>query len=167
MILENLLGIQSAIYILLRSTTTETSKKTAVKRTIFMRKYVMTLRIVTSSYCNCNIRIIKLFLVRSISIIIVTFNNYYLTKYNQVGRYSNTIGIPRETNLRFRNCPPLFPFEQWNTNDLTLADSNLTNNQTEGWNNRFSRLVGHKHLSIWVLITKMRLEYKLIQIKRS
>ena len=41
---------------------------------------------------------------------------------------------------------------------MTLADSDRTNNQTEGWNNRFSRLVGHKHPSIWVLITKIRLE---------
>lgn len=68
------------------------------------------------------------------------------------------IDIPGKTNIRFRNCPPLFPLEQWNTHDLTLADSDRTNNQTEGWNNRFSRLVGHKHPSIWVLITKMRLE---------
>lgn len=81
----------------------------------------------------------------------------YFDKTYVNGTYRQ-IGIPGETNIRFRNCPPLFPLEQWNTHDLTLADSDRTNNQTEGWNNRFSRLVGHKHPSIWVLITKMRLE---------
>lgn len=81
----------------------------------------------------------------------------YFDKTYVNGTYRQ-IGIPGETNIRFRNCPPLFPLEQWNTHDLTLEDSDRTNNQTEGWNNRFSRLVGHKHPSIWVLITKMRLE---------
>lgn len=41
---------------------------------------------------------------------------------------------------------------------MTLADYDHTNNYTEGWNNRFSRLVDHKHPSTWGLITKMRLE---------
>jgi len=82
--------------------------------------------------------------------------NYFEKTYVN-GSYRQ-IGVPGETNLRFRNSPPLFPLNQWNTHDLTLADSDRTNNQTEGWNNRFSRLVGHKHPSIWVLITKMRLE---------
>jgi len=89
---------------------------------------------------------------------------YYFDK-TYVNESYNHIGVPGDTNLRFRNCPPLFLPEQWNTHNLMLADSDRTNNQTEGWNNRFSRLVGLKHPSIWVLITKIRLEIALEETK--
>jgi hypothetical protein len=68
------------------------------------------------------------------------------------------IGNPNDSQVHLRNCPPLFLPDQWNVYDITINDNDRTNNQTEGWNNRFARLVSHKHPSIWVLISKMRLE---------
>ncbi|KAB0801935.1 hypothetical protein PPYR_00146 [Photinus pyralis] len=60
--------------------------------------------------------------------------------------------------LRVRNIPPPFPPEIWNVNATTIAGGQRTNNQVEGWNHRFSKLIGHKHPTIWTLIVKMRLE---------
>ncbi|XP_065323683.1 uncharacterized protein LOC135930822 [Gordionus sp. m RMFG-2023] len=45
-----------------------------------------------------------------------------------------------------------------NLEQSTLSDEERTNNQCEGWNHRFSNLVGNKHPSIWVLIKKMKCE---------
>ncbi|XP_065321275.1 uncharacterized protein LOC135928747 [Gordionus sp. m RMFG-2023] len=57
-----------------------------------------------------------------------------------------------------RRIEPRFPPETWNVNQSTLSDEERTNNQCEGWNHRFSNLVGNKHPSIWVLIKKMKCE---------
>lgn len=38
------------------------------------------------------------------------------------------------------------------------SNSHRTNNTTEGWNNRFSHLVGQKHTTIWKLIRKIKNE---------
>ncbi|KAF0768213.1 FLYWCH-type domain-containing protein [Aphis craccivora] len=46
----------------------------------------------------------------------------------------------------------------WNVYQTTLDNGHRTNNETDGWNHRFSKLVGHNHPSIWTLIKKMRLE---------
>lgn len=59
--------------------------------------------------------------------------DFFDTRYFN-GSYKQ-IGVPGEINVRLRNSPPLFPIDQWNTQDLTLADSDRGNNQTEGWNN--------------------------------
>jgi len=45
----------------------------------------------------------------------------------------------------------------WNVNKTTLNDCHRTNN-IEGWNNRFSKLVGQKHPTIWKLIRKIKNE---------
>lgn len=66
--------------------------------------------------------------------------------------------IGQGNKLKFRKVPPLFPPEIWNVHESTLHNIERTNNQTEGFNNRFSKLVSHKHPSIWNLIKKMTLE---------
>ncbi|KAF0706114.1 MULE domain-containing protein [Aphis craccivora] len=54
--------------------------------------------------------------------------------------------------------PPIFPPSTWNVHETTLNNKDRTNNRTEGWNHRFSKLVGHNHPTIWTLIYKIRLE---------
>jgi len=43
--------------------------------------------------------------------------------------------------------------------------TNRTNNIVEGWNNRFSKLVGQNHPTIWKLITKNKNEINVNQAK--
>ncbi|XP_065323667.1 uncharacterized protein LOC135930806 [Gordionus sp. m RMFG-2023] len=76
---------------------------------------------------------------------------------------SNVNGVSREvirsnSKSQTRRIEPRFPPETWNVNQSTLSDEERTNNQCEGWNHRFSNLVGNKHPSIWVLIKKMKCE---------
>ncbi|CAK9304650.1 unnamed protein product [Gordionus sp. m RMFG-2023] len=52
-------------------------------------------------------------------------------------------GVTREVSRnnsqsRTRRIGPRFPPETWNVNESTLSDEERTNNQCEGWNNRFS-----------------------------
>lgn len=64
--------------------------------------------------------------------------------------------VKKTNNLILRRTPPLFVPESWNVNLTTLSKNpHRTNNACEGWNNRFSHLVGIKHPSIWKLLTKM------------
>jgi len=60
--------------------------------------------------------------------------------------------------IKFKKVQPIFPPSVWNVHDATLNDEHRTNNTNEGWNHRFSNLVGHNHPSIWTLIKKIRLE---------
>lgn len=69
--------------------------------------------------------------------------------------------------LNFRRIKPLFPPATWNVHETTLASGERTNNQCEGWNNRFSNLVGKDHPNIWVLIKKIRLEVAADQTKMA
>ncbi|KAF0768563.1 Uncharacterized protein FWK35_00001557 [Aphis craccivora] len=41
---------------------------------------------------------------------------------------------------------------------MTLVGGHRTNNMTEGWNNGFAKLCGHKHPTIWKLIRKIKME---------
>lgn len=76
------------------------------------------------------------------------------------------IGNPNATGpLRFRNIAPMFPPETWNVNMTTIAGEERTNNRVEGWNHRFSNIVGHDHPVVWTLIKKMRLEEAADQTK--
>lgn len=63
-----------------------------------------------------------------------------------------------DLSITLRNCPPMFPPNIWNVHESTLRNEDRTNNRTEGWNHRFSKLVGHNHPTVWTLITKIRLE---------
>ncbi|KAK4883085.1 hypothetical protein RN001_006404 [Aquatica leii] len=68
------------------------------------------------------------------------------------------IGNEQNGPLRMRNIAPMFPPPLWNVHDSTLEDGDRTNNQTEGWNNRFSNLVEENHPSVWKIIEKICLE---------
>lgn len=58
----------------------------------------------------------------------------------------------------FRNNPPLFPLQLWNVHAATFNDEARTYNSTEGWNHRFSKLVGQNHPTVWTMVSKIRLE---------
>ncbi|KAE9545182.1 hypothetical protein AGLY_000725 [Aphis glycines] len=58
----------------------------------------------------------------------------------------------------FRNNPPLFPIPLWNVHAATINDEARTNNSIEGWNHRFSKLVGQNHPTVWTMVNKIRLE---------
>ncbi|KAL4143400.1 hypothetical protein QTP88_005736 [Uroleucon formosanum] len=64
-----------------------------------------------------------------------------------------------------RRTPAAFPPSVWNVHEVTLNDGQRTNNQTEGWNHRSSKLVNRSHPSIWLLIEKMRLELGVDEVK--
>ncbi|KAF0697291.1 Uncharacterized protein FWK35_00035520, partial [Aphis craccivora] len=73
------------------------------------------------------------------------FDETYVNgKYGQVKNENNKIVL--------KNCPPTFPPNLWNVNESTLNDEERTNNSTEGWNLRFSKLVGQTHPKIWTII---------------
>ncbi|KAF0715939.1 Uncharacterized protein FWK35_00032544 [Aphis craccivora] len=81
--------------------------------------------------------------------------NYFDETYVN-GNYSQ---VKNENNkIVLRNCPPIFPPNLWNVNESTLNDEKRTNNSTEGWNLRFSKLVGQTHPTIWTIINKIKLE---------
>ncbi|XP_041372658.1 uncharacterized protein LOC121385930 [Gigantopelta aegis] len=44
-----------------------------------------------------------------------------------------------------------YPPAVWNVHEATLAGEPRTNNQCEGWNNRFTHLIGYSHPTIWIL----------------
>lgn len=43
---------------------------------------------------------------------------------------------------------PLFASEIWNVHETTSLECDRTNNQTDGFNNRFSNEVGNIHLTV-------------------
>lgn len=57
--------------------------------------------------------------------------------------------------ITLKRVKPMYPPETWNVRDAVLTKEEKTNNQTEGWNNRFKNLVGHTHPGIYPLIEKM------------
>ena len=60
--------------------------------------------------------------------------------------------------IRIRRTPPAFPPQKWNMHQVTLDDQTRTNNISEGWNNKFSLLVGEQHTSVWKLIETLQQE---------
>lgn len=80
--------------------------------------------------------------------------NYFETTY--VNGCPKILG--KNKRIKVKNIPAPFPPSVWNVHLTTLNDNDRTNNQTEGWNHRFSKLVNQTHPSIWHLIEKMRLE---------
>jgi hypothetical protein len=51
---------------------------------------------------------------------------------------------------------PRFPPAIWNARDATATSGHRANNVSEGWNNAFFQLVGHKRPSVWQSIAKFR-----------
>jgi hypothetical protein len=47
-----------------------------------------------------------------------------------------------------RRIPSRFTPSLWNVHDATVNSDPRTNNQCEGWNNKFKHIVGHKHPSV-------------------
>ncbi|KAK4879594.1 hypothetical protein RN001_007740 [Aquatica leii] len=82
--------------------------------------------------------------------------NYFDATY--VSGTFRRVGNNNDGALRMRNISPMFPVDLWNVHQATLQGQDRTNNQTEGWNNRFSNLVGENHPTVWKLISKMRQE---------
>ncbi|XP_076055366.1 uncharacterized protein LOC143033764 [Oratosquilla oratoria] len=60
--------------------------------------------------------------------------------------------------VRLRRTPPMFLPERWNQHHATLNNEPRTNNICEGWNNKFSSLVGHSNPTIWKLIECLQAE---------
>jgi hypothetical protein len=81
------------------------------------------------------------------------FNKTYVTgSYRQVQPAHGQVGV------RLQRVPPRYPPEVWNVHGATINDDPRTNNQCEGWNNRFFHLVGYKHPPIWTLIDAIKKE---------
>lgn len=68
-------------------------------------------------------------------------------------------------NLVLRRTRPLFAPCQWNVHEATLNNDPRTNNQCEGWNNKFRHLVGHKHPSIWKAIQALQEEAATVKVQ--
>ena len=58
--------------------------------------------------------------------------------------------------VRVRRSRPRFPPALWNVHDATINNEPRTNNQCEGYNNRFAYLVGHTHPDIWEFIDAIK-----------
>lgn len=85
------------------------------------------------------------------------FDQTYVT-----GTYRRA-GVPRDgpygaAIVRMRRVPPRYPPALWNVHQATLDDEPRTNNQCEGWNNRFTHLVGYQHPSVWTMIDALKKE---------
>ncbi|MPC69142.1 hypothetical protein E2C01_063357 [Portunus trituberculatus] len=53
----------------------------------------------------------------------------------------------------------MYPPAIWNVHEATLHGNSRTNNICEGWNNKFSNLVGHHHPSVWKCIQWFQKEH--------
>ncbi|KAF0707046.1 FLYWCH-type domain-containing protein, partial [Aphis craccivora] len=60
------------------------------------------------------------------------FDSYYVNGYYRL--------VGSASTLHFRKIPPIFSPSSWNVHNATLVGEHRTNNMTEGWNNRFSKL---------------------------
>jgi len=58
--------------------------------------------------------------------------------------------------IRMRRMPPMYAPSIWNVHTITLNGGSRTNNICEGWNNAFTKLVGHAHPTIWRAIDSIR-----------
>ena len=72
-------------------------------------------------------------------------------------------GVPRDVVdgaaiVRMRRIPPRYPPALWNVHQATMDDEPRTNNQCEGWNNRFTHLIGYQHPSVWTMIDALKKE---------
>jgi len=97
--------------------------------------------------------------------------NYATRSYCELMEYFDSTyigGRVINNNTRsniIRRTPAAFLPSVWNVHEVTLNDGQRTNNQTEGWNHRFSKLVNRSNPSIWLLIEKMRLELEVNEVK--
>lgn len=67
--------------------------------------------------------------------------------------------LENSQGVRLRVVPPMYPTAIWNVHEATLDGNSRTNNICEGWNNKFSNLVGHHHPSVWKCIQWFQKEH--------
>ena len=60
--------------------------------------------------------------------------------------------------VRMQRIPPRYQPAVWNVHDATLNDEPRTNNQCEGFNNRFIHVIGYHHPTIWAFIRAIKQE---------
>ena len=87
------------------------------------------------------------------------FDSTYVTGTSRAIRCN-----PATLRMRFRRQPPMFPPETWNVYDATIANAPRTNNETEAWNNAFSRQIGHSHPSLYRLLDNLRKDAALVKV---
>jgi hypothetical protein len=62
---------------------------------------------------------------------------------------TRTFRSVQQSNRPLLRCiPPRLTPSLWNVHDATANSDPRTNNQYEGWNNKFKHIVGHKHPSV-------------------
>lgn len=61
----------------------------------------------------------------------------------------------RRARGRRRAVEPRYPPKQWNLYEATLKGEAITNNNQEGWHNRFQTLVGRHHPSFYRFLTEL------------
>jgi hypothetical protein len=66
--------------------------------------------------------------------------------------------VQRGDHIRIRRIAPIFPPECWNVHQATIDNEPRTNNNSEGWNNKFAGLVCQNHPTVWKLIECLRAE---------
>ena len=82
----------------------------------------------------------------------------YFSKTYVTGTFRHVQPAHGQVGVNLQRMPPRFPPELWNVHEATVNGAPRTNNQCEGWNNRFFHLVGYKHPSIWTLIEAIQME---------
>ena len=76
----------------------------------------------------------------------ISIANYVSGSFRVIQQSVATLMIP----LTMRQVPPMFLPPLWNVHDATLNNNACINNICEGWNNKFFKIVGHYHPSIWL-----------------
>lgn len=62
----------------------------------------------------------------------------------------------RRTAAGMRRVPALYPPAVWNVHDITVRGDDRTNNYAEGWNSGLTKMVGHKHPTVWRLLEALQ-----------
>lgn len=70
----------------------------------------------------------------------------------------NTYVRGKKNQGRRKAEAPRYPPEMWNVHEAVLNEEKRTNNQVEGWHNKFRHLVGSCHPSIWNFIEAIKTE---------
>lgn len=76
--------------------------------------------------------------------------------------------LGKSMKIKFKNNKILFPVKIWKVHDepmMNLYCQHRTNNIYKSWNDRFMYLVGHKHSTVWKLISKLRSELEVDRFK--
>ena len=83
------------------------------------------------------------------------FNSTYVNGHFRTTSRPVTSG-EMSSQVKLRRIPPRYPPHLWNMYDATLAGDDRTNNICESWNHGFNSAVGHRHPSLWRLITHLK-----------